>query len=216
MTVSPANTTAVPAVGRPSDGVLDALAGPHLDPESREDEQGVIDADGQTQHRGEDDRVLTEGEERAVGENPDDAHAYAEYRDQEIEARCEERAEGEDQHEERDDHADGFTDPGSGGPDRHQVAAQLHPEIGRGVRSQIESRGVVRFLVCVRELAVAERRDGDARVLGDGRADRIERIGDRVDSGQSARVGEHRGDLRRHCGIGDRPVRLEHELQGRR
>ena len=106
-TVTPAKITARPAVSIDGDGRLAGrAAGVDSLPIAGDDEQGVVDADAEPDHDPEEGGEVGDAED--VAEDDDQTHARPDSAegDRDGQAHGEDRAEGEDQHDDREGEAD--------------------------------------------------------------------------------------------------------------
>ena len=101
-----------------ADGAAGSLvqrsAGSDLVAVAAHDEQRVVDADGKAEHGREDGRGRAEVDEAGEGRDASDADAHADERGQQRHAGHEQRAEGHDQHDDRDADAEQLGGAGLG------------------------------------------------------------------------------------------------------
>ena len=106
-TVRPAKTTAEPGgADRAADRLLPVVGVVQLGAVARQDEQRVVDADGQTDHGGQDRGRGADGGEGGGDADAEHAEADADQRGEDRQAGRDQRAEGDDQHEQGDADAD--------------------------------------------------------------------------------------------------------------
>ena len=110
-TVVPAKTTALPAVATErGDRLVQVVAAQDVAAVPVDDEQRVVDADGEPEHQGERRGHRVEVGERREGDGAGEAHADAEQGDEQRKAGGDEAAEHDDEHDEGDGQAE--TSPG--------------------------------------------------------------------------------------------------------
>ncbi len=98
-----------------------------------QDEQGVVDADGQAQHHSQHRRGGHDRREAGEDHHDADGQADADQRGQDRQARGDQRPKGEGEHDEGNDHAGGLGDREGGDADRVGLATHRDRRAGRQV-----------------------------------------------------------------------------------
>ena len=186
--------------GRSGGGLLGIHTGAHLILMSGDDEQRIVDADGEAEHESQEGSGRGDAREGGGQEDQRDRQADADDRGEQRKPGDHERAERHDQHEQRDDEADAL---GEGDP-RHgegeQIAAQFHLRSGGQLVAQLRGdilQSRLRSGRHVGRLAVELHADdrGIAAVGDLPVHDLAERVGHGQDAVEVFELGDRVGDL---------------------